>query len=217
MTITGAALLADIGITLQDPSETIWTDAIKTKFVNEAILLTANLRPDAVSEIVDFPIVAASAKQTIPSDGFLFLEVVKNVGGTNRPITRLDKTQMDNTLPAWPVPGEGVSGVEIVMFDSRMPKNFYIYPVPAEGTSLTIELVYAKTPTAFSSTDINLPLADTWLAPIKEYVLYRCFGTNSKRIDLSRATAHLSAFYNALNIKAQNDTILAQLQDAQEG
>lgn len=213
MPISGLTLLNDIGVSLQDDTGVIWGDDVKKTFVNEAILMIANLRPDSSSCVVDFPIISGSAKQTIPDDGFIFLEATRNIGGAARPIKQIDRGHLDNTVPSWSVPADGVSGIEIAMFDQRIPKSFYIYPVPLIGTSLTIELMYGKTPATFTGIESSLPIDDIWLTPIKEFVLYRAFGMNSKRMNIARAASHLNAFYNALNIKAQNDTILARLQE----
>lgn len=213
MAISGVTLLHDIGVSLQDEMGVVWNDETKTKFVNEAILMIANLRPDSSPGVVDFPIIAGSAKQTIPDDGFIFMEATRNIGGSGRPIKQIDRGSLDNTVPSWSVPADGVTGIEVAMFDQRIPKAFYIYPVPSAGTSLTIELMYGKTPATFTGTEASLPIDDIWLTPIKEFVLYRAFGMNSKRMNINRSATHLNAFYNALNIKAQNDTILARLQE----
>lgn len=212
MTITGATLLFDLGETLQDPSEAVWTEPIKVNFVKDAILSIASLRPDAVAEVVSFPVITDTAKQTIPSDGFAFIEATRNLSGTYRSIVQVERGQLDRAFPTWSAPVDGVTGIEHVTFDSRTPKVFYVYPVPTAGASLSIELIYAKTPAEFTAGAASLGLDDIWLAPIKEYVLYRCYGINSKRMDPTRSVTHLNTFFNLLDVKLKNDSLLASFQ-----
>lgn len=214
MTITGATLLFDLGETLQDPSEAVWTEPLKVKFIKEAILAIASLRPDAVADVANFTVATDTAKQIIPSDGFTFIEATRNLGGAYRAIVQVDRAQLDRALPAWAAPVDGVTGIEQVAFDSRTPKVFYVYPVPTSGTSLSIELIYAKTPAEFTAGAASLGLDDIWLAPIKEYVLYRCYGINSKRMDPTRSVTHLNTFFNLLDVKLKNDSLLASFQQS---
>lgn len=212
MAITGASLLSDLGAILQDASEVVWTAAIKAKFINEAILAIASLRPDAVAELVTFTVATDTARQSIPDDGFLFIEATRNLAGTYRAITQVDRVQLDRAIPTWAAPADGVTGIEQVMFDPRTPKHFYVYPVPVAGASLDIELIYAKTPTEFTVDSVGIGLDDIWISPLKEYVLYRCFGMNSKRMDSTRSVNHLNTFFNLLSIKTKNDSTMESLQ-----
>lgn len=200
MSISGSELLASLNDYLLDPDGNVWSSDLKVGFVNEALTLLARLRPDAVATETDFTLVANIPRQVIPDDGFRFLDIPLNVGGGA--VREIEKRVLNSTIPAWATPDD-ITEIEYFAFDPKAPRYFYVYPVP--DSAIDVELIYARTVPTFTADATDLGIDDSFLSPLKEFVYNRCFGMNSKRMDLTRASAHLTAGYTALGINLSSD------------
>jgi len=204
----GPELLNKLGTLLFDPDGDVWNNDEKTSAVNEAINTIVLLRPDAAAVTESTALTADTPKQSIPSTGLRFLDIVMNTGGA--PVRKIKREVLNETIPAWTTTTG--SAIKHVMFDEENPKIFWVYPVPLTGFS--VELTFAKKITEFTSKATSLGLDDIYIAPIIEYVLHRCLGMPGKGSDMGKSARHLSNFYNALGVKHKADAILKQVQES---
>lgn len=164
------------------------------------------MRPDATSTTITHAL-DLSAKQSIPSDGVRVLDVISNTDGS--PIRKIDRAKLTELVPSWT--RDTGTEIEFFMFDEENPTIFWVYPTLEEVGS--VELVYSQSPADFTMASTGLGVSDIYIAAIYEWVFYRCLSMNSKRLDTSRAQAHLRSFYSAVGAKTQSDSLLMQVQE----
>ena len=75
--------IAQVRATLVDNTSTRWPNPELLNAYNNAVLAVVNLRPDASTKNVSFTLVAGESKQTLPSDGLRWMDVVYDV--TSKP------------------------------------------------------------------------------------------------------------------------------------
>ena len=207
MTTSGEELLTDIGSLLFDEEGEVWDDDLKASFANEAIGLVVLFRPDATAVTETLALTADTPKQTIPTTGVRFLDLIRNIDG--RPIRKIKREEMNEAVPAWTTT-ETSTAIEHFMFDEENPETFWVYPVPT--TALEVEIVYSDAPTEFTVDSASLGISDIYLAPVKDYIMYRCLSMHTQGADAGKAAGYLNNFYTALGVKAQSDAILTQVQ-----
>ncbi len=145
-TIVSSSLISKAQTLLQDTAGTRWTSAELLGWLNAGQRDIVMLKPDANTKSEKHQL-AAGTKQTLPTAGVSFVDMVRNVtsagvatGTTIKPIAR---DQLDAQLPAWHSEA-AATNVKYFMHDPRNPKDFYIYP-PSAGSNY-VELVYAYLP-----------------------------------------------------------------------
>lgn len=207
MAVSVATLLTDLGLFLHDPTAAIWTETIKLAYINEAVKTIALVRPDSMATTTSLTMTANTPKQSIPADGTRLLYVARNVA-TGKPIRKISREVLNETAPGWEP--QTVTDVDFYMFDEENPLVFYVYPVP--NSALAVEIVYSQVPGVLTAQSSSLGVSDVFLAPIKDYAIYRCFGMESKGTDYQKATYYMNSFYNALGVKLQNEAALRAIQ-----
>ncbi len=207
MTITATALLTNISELLFDISEEVWDSDLKVALVNEALGVIALVRPDAFAVTESFTVTANTPKQEIPATGIRFLDVIMNTAGA--PVRKTTREALNDTVPTWTTT-TGTS-IETYAYDEENPKIFWLQPVPA--SALSIELVYSDTPATFTNASTSLGVSDIYIAPVKDYVLGRCYGMLTKGSDAGKSATHLSLFYKALGVKLESDVAMKQVQE----
>ena len=207
MTLTGEALLESIGLILHDVEGEVWDDDLKASFVNEAISLIVLLRPDATAVTETFALTADTPKQSIPTTGIRFLDVIRNIDG--RPVRKIVREQLNDSIPSWTTT-ETSTAIEHFMFDEENPETFWVYPVPT--SALEVELVYSNAPTEFDVDSTSIGISEIYIAPVKNYALYRCLDMQTQGADGGKAAGYLNSFYTALGQKLQSDAVLTQVQ-----
>ena len=204
--MTGAEYLTTIRSLLLDPDNGVWSDDLKVAFINEAINTIVSLRPDATAVTETVALVADTPKQSIPESGARFLDLVRNVPG--KAITKTDRNVLGKMFPSWPT--INANEIEYYMFDEENPPSFWVFPTPS--SAISVELVYAGSPAVFTAISNSLGLPAIYIAPITEYVLYRCLNMQSPGQNVQKSTTHLQNFYTAIGNQTQSTANLAALQ-----
>jgi len=205
--MTGAELLATIKGLLLDPDDGVWSETLKVAFVNEAMNTIVSLRPDATAKTETVSLVADTPKQSIPTTGARFLDLVRNIGG--RAITKMERSVLGKIFPSWPT--HTSDAIEVYMFDPENPTAYWVFPTP--NAALSVELVYAGSPTVFTAAATSISLSDIYIAPITEYVLYRCLNMQSAGQNTQKASEHLANFHRTIGVQAQTAASLAAAQE----
>ena len=108
------------------------------------------------------------------------------------------------------------------MYDPADPKNFYVYPVPAN--SVQIEIAYSQSTTDITianystSTDV-IGLDDTYSNAILDYMLYRSYQKDSDFAgNMQKVATHYQSFANSIGLKTRADLVITpQTDDVRSG
>jgi len=204
--MTGQEMVDLVQSYLTDESGEVWNSGLILSFINIAVKTTAMLRPDATARTDDVAIDADSARQSMPSDAARLLSINRNTG-SGKPVRKISKEVLFELGLTWSA--QSGTDIEHYMYDEESPLVFHVYPVLSSGGS--VEMVYSEVPGTVTL-ESSLGLSDVYDGPVFDYVLHRCFGMETERIDRQKSALHLSGFYNALNVKIQNEARLKVVQ-----
>jgi len=210
--ITGRAQLI-----LNDTSGIRWPVANLIDWLNEGQKATVRLAPEAncVSAYVqlvegprqDLTALCATAGTRVP---MRLIDVTRNVtDATGLPALRairiVNRRALDQYDPDWPS-ATAVSLVQHYMFDSRNPKEFFVYPPQPAVTPGYVEVVYSAEPTDLANGTESIDLDDSYAAMLVDYVVHRAlsadaeYGANPQRI-----AQHYNQFLAGVQSKSQQD------------
>lgn len=203
---------------LQDTTNTRWAQAELLSYLNDAQREIVMQRPDA--KVTNATLTcAASSKQTLPSGALRLIDIIRNTNG--KAITQIDRKILDVQNPSWHT-GSANTVVEHFMYDPADPKNFYVYPVPAN--SVQIEIAYSQSTTDITianystSTDV-IGLDDTYSNAILDYMLYRSYQKDSDFAgNMQKVATHYQSFANSIGLKTRADLVITpQTDDVRSG
>ena len=208
MTIAAQSIIRRCVETLQDTTSIRWPVAELVRYLNDGQREIIVHRPDAMVTNASQTLVSGS-KQSIPTNGTKLIDVVRNTSGNKKAVRLCSREILDAQSPSWHAL-TGVTEVKHYMFDPRDPKTFYVYP-PAAASGASVELVYSAMPTDvtepaegadYTAVSGNISVPDIYGNVLQDYVLYRAYMKDSQYAgNAGRATAHYSAFANALGIE----------------
>lgn len=183
-----------------DRSQPRWPDAELVRWINDSRMAIIVRRPQACSQIAIVPLVSGS-KQSIPTDGILLLDVIRNMGMSGatpgRSIRRTDRQNIDDVQLYWHK-ATTTSEVSQYTFDDRLPKDFYVYP-PTKG-GVQVEMAYAKIPEAITEIGGNIDIGLEYMDAVVNYVAYRAKAKDSEYANAAEAAAYYGAFGESLGV-----------------
>lgn len=200
-----------------DNAGVVWPDSDLIEWVSEGIQVIASLRPDAMTETANIPLVAGAA-QTLPDeyaallsvegtvvvhpDGSVTVEQEATVADS-RMVRRFGKKRCLASQAPGPCGQIGadyrVRSFSISPYNQR---DFRVEPPVPAGASVEIRATVTKVAPALSLGDRNkpLPVQSKYDAALLNWVMHRAY---SSEIESEYATAsreqHLRAFYSVLN------------------
>lgn len=189
---------------LYDKTKVRWSEQELVDYCNDAELQTVQHRPDLAAHNTNVQLVAGT-RQTIPADGIRFLKAIRNrgsAGATNgNAIRQAYMEALDSEVPDWHSRTTN-SEVQHYVIDNADPKHFYVYPGLANGATLFLEVLYARTPPAITSISDNFTLGRENLNALLDFVLYRAFSKDAEYAgNAQRAAMHAQAYAMALGIE----------------
>jgi len=202
---------------LQD-SNLRWPRLELQSWLNEAYLNIVLARPDSNAKTGTFTCAAGTRQQltTVFSDALRLLDVTRNLAtaSNKRGVRHVSRHVLDDQRPDWHAESETVN-IQHWMFDSRQPKEFFVYP-PASATA-ELEVVYTAPVGAHSMTENDLDpaganattilLDDIYAAVLVDWICYRAYSKDAEYGEnTQRAQAHLQSFSTALGAKNEVDT-----------
>jgi len=160
--------------TLNDRNHAYWTEPELREYVSEAQRACVLIRPE-VNPVTQSLQLVPGTKQEIPADGYLLIDVVRNMGldgrTPGRVITPTERASLDQTTPDWHTrPANAV--VRNFIYDIRNRRTFYVTP-PQPETPHLVEIIYAKTPAELESGTDHLGIDDIYQPAVLAYTLYR--------------------------------------------
>lgn len=210
-TVTAQNILDRAEIILQDTTNIRWPEAEELLWLSDGVREIVLARPDSYVQTAPVAL-AAGTRQTIPAAGHMFIKATRNMGtgGTTpgRALRKVPMDLMDSQTPTWHTATASTTILHY-MSDPRDPRAFYVYPPATAGTQ--VEITYAATPPAITSTSTVIPIDDIYANPLLDYVLYRAYSKDASDIgNKDRAVAHRAAFENTLGLKMKADGAVAQ-------
>jgi hypothetical protein len=205
-TITAQSIIDKAETLLLDTTNVRWPVAELLGWLNDGQRHIVSLRPDANPVFANVTLVSGT-KQSIPSDGYQLLEVVRNMGANGatpgRAIRRSTLKVLNTQAPEWHAETASTT-VEHYMADPRWPKVFFVYPPATAGRQ--VEVVYSKPPTDVPTVSDVISLDDIYATALLDYVLYRAYSKDYEvPSSAERAVAHYQAYEAGLGMKAQAD------------
>lgn len=190
MTITAGTIITNrVRVLLRDtdPGGVLFPDAELLSWLDDACCEINRLRPESFSTTADVALVPG-ARQTLPSDGFMLLEVLCNVNPTNsevgRIIRRVERDSIDAESPTWMFSNPTATVYRYVA-SLTDPRTFHVYPPSTGGAGIGVRLVYARHPAPIATLESNFPLPDMYAPAAVNYVCYRA---NAKMVESPAAT-----------------------------
>lgn len=206
-----------VRIILNDQDETRWINSELVRWINDAQKIVAMMRPDASVTIASTTL-AAGTKQSLPTNGFRLLDVIRNLGSDGvtggRAIRIVDRDVLDGQSPNWHSETQAAT-IKHFIYDNRTPIFYYVYPPAVAGTK--IEVMYSISPTeiAYDSTSAatiatslatDLSVSDIYLDVVVNYVLFRAYSKDAEYAsNATLANTYLSIVNSILGIKTQKD------------
>lgn len=195
MTISASEIITLVRGQLVDQDSTQrWSDAELLRYISDAQRAITAAVPSATSAVGVIDLIAGT-RQTIPSNGYMFLNAVRNMqsdGVTpSRAVRQILRDILDAQNPDW----HAATPKTIItnsMYDPSNPNAFFVYP-PADGTG-KLEILYSKIPTDVTSTADNLDVIDIYRTAIVDYVMYRAYQKDS---DFAAGQQLAATYFNA--------------------
>lgn len=155
-----------------------WTAREAVIYVNDFLLLLAEVRPDALAQVTAAHPLVAGTTQGLPAGAFQLFDVLAN--GAGEAVRLVDRKMLDASLPTWRSATAGQP--TNYTFDESQPDTFEVYPpAPSSGATVKLRAAHYATPitlplgsAAPTTVTGDLPFDDELVGAAREYVLYRC-------------------------------------------
>lgn len=181
----------------KDTDDAVWTAEEKLVFMNRAVKLLCQLKPN-IHTSREAIVCQAGSVQNVPP-GMRFVRVVGTlVGDTlSKAIIPVDEVDLTGYLPAWRsmVP---VDYPEHYIFAPSTPHTFELYPPVADGTMVQI---IAETFPDDATVEDDLPLPQEYFEPVCLMATAVMLYENDP--DLSLVQHHLNRVSTLLGVKAE--------------
>lgn len=206
-TITAKSIIDKASVQLLDTSNARWTRSELLGWVNDGQRQIIIITPSATNKVAVKKLVAGT-RQSIPSDGWTLLEVIRYMGTTGtkagRAIRVTSRELIDSFNPNWHDDYPTVMPKHYV-FDQQDQTVFYVYP-PNNGNGY-VQLNYSPIPVDLATEDEAILISDMFETALLDYVLYRA---NSKDAEyapgLQLASGYLQTFMASMGVKATAET-----------
>lgn len=207
-TVTAQAILDKATTQLIDLTNVRWTRAELLAWLNDGMRQIVIIQPSATSTTSAVKLVAGT-RQLLPADGWLLLQVYRNMGTSGstpgRVIRIVSRELLDGFNPDWHT-ATAKAEVKNYLYDAQDQLAFYVYP-PNTGTQY-IELNYSAQPTGLTSESQVIPIFDIFQSALVDYILYRACSKDAEYAPgLQLAQGYLSTFVAAIGAKSQSETM----------
>jgi hypothetical protein len=192
-------LLNDTGNTAASVSGNVrWTVAELLNWVSDAQRQIILMRPNAKSQVAIQPLVVGT-RQSIPSDGWVLIKVVRNFTGLSgtpaRAVKQVEVGILDSFNPDWHSDAP-TKVAQNYTYDVLDQKAFFVYP-PNDGTGF-VEINYSQMPDDVTATTDQLVLDSIYLTPMVDYVCYRAFSKDAEFADGQLAANYYTSMSQAV-------------------
>lgn len=204
--ILASDLVTRASLALFDTGQVRWSQAELLTYLNEGQRVIAVAQPTTTQDVVKYPLVPG-ARQAIPVDGWLLIDILRNLGpapsfAPGPAIRVISRRLLDTFAPNWTAL-KPVRVVQSFIYDLRDQYQFFVYP-PNDGTGI-VELNYSAIPAPIGLTQ-TISVTDALDAALFNYMLYRsCAKLFEGSPGPQMATAYLTVFNDLLGIKSGSE------------
>lgn len=164
-------VMARVATALFDTNNAKWSPLELLGYLNDGQRYISTLQPTGV--IASAPVVAG-ARQALPSDGWLLLDVLRNLGASGttpgRAIRVISRRLLEGFNPTW-MTSTPSAVVQSYIYDLRDQTNYFVYP-PSTG-GVFVEINYATVPPLLTSTMQAISILDVFEEALYNYMMYR--------------------------------------------
>ena len=207
-TVTAGAIIDKAVIQLIDISGVRWTRAELLKWLNDGLRQIVLMQPNATNTPGAVQLVAGT-RQTLPTGGWMLLNVYRNMGTTGttpgRAIRIISRELLDAFEPDWHT-AKASAVTKNYIYDLQDQTAYYVYP-PSTGTNY-IEINYSMQPTDLTSETQVIPIFDVYQGPLLDYIMFRaCTKDAEYAAGVALGQLYLTTFTSSTNVKAQSETV----------
>jgi len=205
-TVTAQTIIDKASVQLIDLANIRWTRSELLAWLNDGMRQIVLIQPSASSTTVSKKL-DAGTRQSLPTGGWLLLQMYRNMGTTGttpgRAIRIVSRELLDNFNPNWHT-ATAAAEVRNYIYDTQDQTAFYVYP-PNTGTQY-VELNYSAQPTNLTSESEVIPIFDIYQSALVDYILYRACSKDAEYAPgLQLAQGYLATFVAAVGGKAQTE------------
>lgn len=205
-TITAQSIINQAATQLLDNSNIRWTRAELLSWVNLGQKQIVIMSPNATNKVAVYQLVSGT-RQSIPSDGWTLLDVIRNMGtdGTKpgRAVRQVSEDLLDNFNPNWhsALPA---TVAQNVIFDQQDQTVFYVYP-PNNGRGY-VQVNYSPVPVPITAESQTIGISDIFEPVLVDYVLYRACSKDAEYAPgLQLAAGYLQTFMTSMQAKTNSE------------
>jgi hypothetical protein len=203
-TIVGTTIINKAAIQLTDLTNIRWTRSELLGWLNDAQRQIVLMQPNSSNKTAAQKLIVGS-RQRIPSDGWLLLDIYRNMGTdglTPGNVVRVVSRQLlDAYAPTWHSSAPSAVTQNFI-FDLQDQTAFYVYP-PSDGTNW-LEVNYAQVPADLATENLTISLSDVVQTAMLDYMMYRACSKDAEYAPgLQLASGYWAAFSAAVGSKAQ--------------
>ena len=171
-TITSERIIEQARYTLNDISDEVrWTDGELLRYLSDGQRLAVKLDNMANPVTEPLALTVNSSKQSIPTDAYALITVVRIMGGTGTTIQKMNYVVATRNIPGW---HEAEGDPTHFLYEPKADRRtFYVYPHPTSAVS--IEIVISKIPAELDDITDTIELDDVYEPALVSYVLHRGF------------------------------------------
>jgi len=212
--ITSRSIIDTAKIVIQDETGVRWPDAELLRWLNSAQRQIVLLKPDS-SVVVEAVQLVAGTKQTLPDDGVMLIDVIRNLGvdglTPGRVVKLVPRQILDAQRPNWHTEMANAE-VKHFVYDGRTPKTYFVYP-PQPEIPGQVEQARSIAPTDCTLEELDgvpvtggvdsvISISDIYESPLLDLVLARAYSKDSDYAgNGQRSVTHMNAAYQLLGIK----------------
>lgn len=201
MTILASTIIDRVAKQLVDTTNVIWARADLLDWLSVGQRLITMLQPNATNTISSVKL-NAGTRQSIPSDGWLLLDILRNMGTDGSTpgsaIRIVSRKLLDAYRPTWHS-DVATSAVQNYLFDLQDQTAFFVYP-PSNGLNY-IEINYSAIPAALASESTPIGVPDAYEEALLHYVMYRALTKNADFAASPQADSYLNLFNAVMGSK----------------
>jgi hypothetical protein len=201
MTIIATTIINRVAAQLLDINNVKWSRAQLLDWISVGQRMVVVLQPNATNTIEAVQLVAGS-RQRIPSNGWMLLDIVRNMGanGTTpgRGIRLASRKLIDAFNSAWHADTQS-DPVQNYLFDPQDQEAFFVYP-PSTGNNY-IEINYSALPPPLTSEGQNIFVPDAYEEALNHYTMFRALSKNADFARSPDAEKYLDLFNGVMGSK----------------
>lgn len=205
-TVTAKSIIDKASVLLLDPTNVRWTRAELLGWINDAQRQIVIMSPNATNKVSTIKL-DAGTRQSIPSDGWTLLNVIRYMGTDGlkpgRAVRIASQEVMDAYNPNWHAATPSVVP-QTYVFDLQDQTVFYVYP-PNTGKGY-VQINYSPDPVDLTAETQTINVRDIFETAILDYVMYRACSKDAEYAPgLTLAGGYLQTFMASMGQKANSE------------